>query len=92
MTRKIDGKRAVRPKIKFGEPEMKGDHFTLFKQEGQWHWALWGRNHPTGPIAKSRQEGYASPSKAEYSMQSARRAMHGAIDDSEKLRIERLLR
>ena len=67
---------------------MTGDHFTLFKKNGQWHWALWGRNHPTGPIAKSGQ-GYASPSAAERSMESAHRAMHGAIHDSGKLRIER---
>ena len=67
---------------------MTGDHFELLKKEGRWHWHLQGSHYPAGPIAQSGQ-GYDSRSAAMRSMESARRAMLGAVEGDGKIRVER---
>lgn len=68
---------------------MKGDHFVLIRtDEGRYRWELWGRHHPTGPIAQGGRD-YSSPTTAKSAMGSARTAMLAAVDESGDLRIAR---
>ena len=53
---------------------MRGDHFVFHRENGMWHWQLWGGHHPSGLIARSG-HGYTTKQSAERSIASARLAM-----------------
>ena len=67
-----------------------GDRFVLqrWEEDNRWHWELYQSHSPYGAIARSTQ-GYASPSAALRSIQSACYAFRGAARDENGLRIER---
>ena len=67
-----------------------GDHFQLWRKGKRWYWRLQGDGYPSGPIAQCRDEGYASKTNALSSMQSARRAVEGALDKNGNFRIDEI--